>query len=231
MTIKPYFIMLMMFGLLACQEDKKENKVPVFLNYPCNETGNIRDYTGLDGCGFVIELTNGQVLEPLFVDDSTFVFENGKPITLSYQEETGYGSICMVGKIVRITCIAELCSTPIQDFGIFFNPEDYPQDGFAISNVEIVGNCISITVNYSGGCEDHEFSLGVVWPECGTPPVPPPVLFLCHNANNDMCEAYLTETLTFDLSLLQQTDSSSTTFQLRQNFPPSSYGGEFVYVY
>jgi hypothetical protein len=222
-------LFVMIVGLAACEEE--ERKTPVFLKYTCDETGTIRDYTGLDGCGFVIELSDGQVLEPLFVDDSTFVFEAGKPISLSYQEVSGYASICMVGPLVHITCISELSCTPTQDFGIFFNPEDYPHDGFTISEVEIIDDCINIKVGYSGGCEEHEFVLGVVWPECGTPPVPPPVLYLCHNANGDMCEAYITETVTFDLSLLQQADSSSTTFTLRQNFPPASYGGQFVYQY
>lgn len=224
-----FLLFILFFGFVACHEE--ETKTSVFLDYPCDETGIIRDYTGLDGCGFVIELTNGQVLEPVSVDDSTFVFEDGKNIALSYHEETGYGSICMVGEIVHITCISVLCSTAISDFGLFFNPEDYPQDGFAISEVEILGDCIYITVGYSGGCTEHDFMLGVVWPECGTPPVPPPVMYLCHNSNGDLCEAYITETVTFDLSLLQQMDSTSTTFQLRQNFPPSSYGGQMVYVY
>ncbi|MCF8372931.1 MAG: hypothetical protein K9H64_15020 [Bacteroidales bacterium] len=220
---------ILIFGLSAC--DEKETNAPVYLKYTCDETGIIHDYTGLDGCGFVIELTDGHVLEPQFIDDSTFIFEDGKPITLSYTVPAEYGSVCMVGTVVHITCISELCSTAIQDFGFFFNPEDYPQDGFAISEVEILGDCIYVTVGYSGGCTEHDFMLGVVWPECGTPPVPPPVLYLCHNANGDLCEAYITETVTFDLSLLQQMDSTSTTFQLRQNFPPSSYGGQFDYQY
>ncbi len=222
-------LLLIFICIISC--NKNDTSTPVFLKYPCNETGIIKDFSGLDGCGYVIKLSSGEIIEPKFVDDSTFVFVDSLPVSLSYQVVSDYNSICIVGPIVRITCITELCSTGIQDFGFFYNPNDYPQDGFAINNVEIISDCIEIEVSYSGGCEEHEFILGVVWPECGTPPVPPPGLFLCHNANNDNCEAYITEIRQFDLSLLQQQDSNATSFTLYQNIQQSTWNREFVYHY
>ncbi len=56
-----------------------------------------------------------------------------------------------------------------------------------------------IIVSYSGGCKTHEFEL--IWPEVITMIYPPSFdTYLLHNSNDDMCEAYLTDTLVFDLS-------------------------------
>ena len=224
------FICLVPFFFSCAEEDYLEpTKKPSY--QVCETRGVIHDYTGLDGCGFVIELADSSKLEPTIVDDTNFVFEDGKEISLTYTELTGYGSICMVGKLVHITCISDFACPPVSDFGLIFDPEDYPNDAVIINEVEIMGDCLCVNVSYGGGCEDHEFSMGVVWPECGTPPVPPPALYLCHNANNDMCEAYITETVCFDLSLLKVAGQYSSTFSLRPNFLPSSYWAEFTYHY
>jgi hypothetical protein len=66
--------------------------------------GTIRDYTGLDGCAFVIELANGEVVEPGMVHDSTFVFEDGKKVWFSYRSLPA-ASVCMVGEVVEVLCI------------------------------------------------------------------------------------------------------------------------------
>ncbi len=54
-------------------------------------------------------------------------------------------------------------------------------------------------VFYSGGCKKHEFQL--VWPEVITMIYPPTFdIYLLHEGNEDLCEAYPTDTLVFDLS-------------------------------
>ena len=73
----------------------------------CNYTGTVRDYTGLDGCGFVIELDYGPILEPVIVD-TPFVFKDYQRVRLSYNELPDMASICMVGIIAEITCIEEI---------------------------------------------------------------------------------------------------------------------------
>jgi hypothetical protein len=229
MIHKLAFLILILFGLGACDNEKSDSQL--IKQYACDETGVVRDYSGLDGCGYVIELNNGQILEPVFIDDTTFVFEDGKKISLSYYEETGLASICMAGKMVHITCISEINNKSLQDFGLFFNPENYPQDPFNVNSVKVIGDSIHLSVSYSGGCMYHEFTLGVVWPECGTPPVPPPLLYLCHNGNDDPCEAYPTETITFDLSLLKETNCNSSTFKLYQNLETPKYIGKYTYNY
>ncbi len=74
---------------------------------PCSLTGTVKDYTGLDGCGLLIILDNGETLEPAEVVPN-FVLKEGQRVRLSYTELTDRASICMAGKIVRIDCIEEL---------------------------------------------------------------------------------------------------------------------------
>ena len=77
----------------------------------CDQTGTVRDYTGLDGCGLLIELDNGVVLEPAEVVPN-FVLHDGQRVRLGYTELKDRASICMTGLIVRIDCISE-----ISDYG------------------------------------------------------------------------------------------------------------------
>ncbi len=86
----------------------------------------VRYLTGLDDCGFVFELEDGNKIIPLrlyfcgtpplpteVIDDPllNFVFEDGKKVKIGFQEiETGMVTTCMVGKLAKITCI-ELVST------------------------------------------------------------------------------------------------------------------------
>ena len=67
---------------------------------PGNAT--LRDYRGLDGCGWVIEADEGAVLEPLNLGEFISDPDPGMRLTIEYQEEGGYASICMVGPIVTL---------------------------------------------------------------------------------------------------------------------------------
>jgi len=62
----------------------------------------LRDYTGLDGCGWVIE-ANGTVLEPLNLGEFLSDPQDGMDLNVTYHVENGYASICMVGDIVTLT--------------------------------------------------------------------------------------------------------------------------------
>jgi hypothetical protein len=71
-----------------------------------SEKAVIRDYHGLDGCGYIIELTDGTRLEPVNINDFSLGLSDGKPIWVRYHE-IGAGSICMVGKTVEVECLEE----------------------------------------------------------------------------------------------------------------------------
>lgn len=73
----------------------------------CNLTGTVRDYSGLDGCHYLIELDNGTRLEPILTD-TMFHFRDNQRVRLSYIERPDLASICMAGIIAEITCIEEL---------------------------------------------------------------------------------------------------------------------------
>jgi hypothetical protein len=91
----------------------------------CTTLATVRDLTGLDGCGFVFELEDGTRLEPLrlyycgtpplpkeVTEDPlhNFNFEAGKKVKIGY-ELTESPSICMVGPVVKITCIEKVVSS------------------------------------------------------------------------------------------------------------------------
>jgi len=110
------------FTFVQCNDDDKSS---------CSTSATVRDLTGLDGCGFVLELEDGTRLEPRVLlpfcgtppipkeitEDPLYGFEfvDGKRVKISY-EETGDMSICMVGPVVKITCIEEVSiSNPEED--------------------------------------------------------------------------------------------------------------------
>ena len=67
----------------------------------------LKDLNGLDGCLFVIELENGDRLEPLNLSDFNIKLKDGKKIWVSYHLTVNFiATLCMVGDIVEIECIA-----------------------------------------------------------------------------------------------------------------------------
>jgi hypothetical protein len=54
---------------------------------------------------------------------------------------------------------------------------------------------------------------------------------LAHNAHNDLCEAWISDSRSFDLTPLQSAGSHSIRFILTLNFEGSAYKQEFLYEY
>lgn len=109
-------------SMFACQEE------PITKN--CGTPATVRDLTGLDGCGFVFELADGSRLEPqMFGFCGTpplpkeitenplynFQWADGKKVNIGYEEVTDAVSICMAGKIVKITCLEEIDLELVED--------------------------------------------------------------------------------------------------------------------
>jgi hypothetical protein len=95
----------------------------------CSTPAIIKDMTGLDGCGYVLQMQDGSLLEPLIVfrcgtppipenepADPMAGFEliDGKKVMIDYVPLDSAVSICMVGRVVRITCITEV-DAPSED--------------------------------------------------------------------------------------------------------------------
>lgn len=92
------FAFISVLFLLSCAKSKQSCDGAI--------KAKLVDLTGLDGCGWVLEKTDEKRLEPINLEGFDFDLENGKKVWVSY-EESGGGSICMVGDIVKVTCIDE----------------------------------------------------------------------------------------------------------------------------
>ncbi|MFC2097398.1 hypothetical protein ACFLSI_03585, partial [Bacteroidota bacterium] len=96
-------------------------------------------------------------------------------------------------------------------------------DQFSIDTAYLYGDFLFMRVGYSGGCNDHDFSMYVLPPN--------PDLMLHHNGHDDFCDAFLMTYLCYDLKPLQDPDKNSITFNLRRSPEMSSYYGTFTYDY
>lgn len=94
---KILFIFISILFLFSCNRTSCENA----------QAATIEDYTGLDGCGLVIKLQNGTVLEPVNLNDFGITPTDGMKVWLKYHEVSGMASICMVGPIVEIDCLTK----------------------------------------------------------------------------------------------------------------------------
>ena len=72
-------------------------------------------------------------------------------------------------------------------------------DTYALNSATITDDTLNISVSYSGGCEEHQFTLVASDIFLESFPVQLPAS-IAHNANGDTCEAYPTENYRFDLT-------------------------------
>jgi hypothetical protein len=116
----PFALILFATLFVSCEEE------PIAISCDDAVLATVRDLRGLDGCGFVFELVDGTKLEPQMIfycgtpplpkevtqnPLHNFQFIDGKQVRIAFEEIPDAASICMVGKIVKITCIEELAST------------------------------------------------------------------------------------------------------------------------
>jgi len=79
------------------------------------------------------------------------------------------------------------------------NRSSEKSDPFVLRDVIFTGDTVKITVSYSGGCKRHSFE--IIWDETLSDTEPQQTgLIILHNGNGDSCEAYITETLAFNIS-------------------------------
>ena len=73
-------------------------------------------------------------------------------------------------------------------------------DDYALNAATITGDTLTVEVSYGGGCEDHTFTLVLGEAFMESFPVQLQAV-LAHEANNDPCQAWLTNSYAFDLDL------------------------------
>lgn len=94
--------------IISCS--KPINTLETQKDNPCPKSvsATLKNLTGLDGCSWVLVLDNGKQLEPTNLKKfDNIKLEDGKKVFVEYEEQPYAVSICMVGTIVKITCISE----------------------------------------------------------------------------------------------------------------------------
>jgi hypothetical protein len=187
-----YTIIAFAFIFTGCQNDEDEIKL--------EDTGMVVDYAGAGNCGFIIELENGTRIQPLYYPDG-FTFSQGQRVHVEYVELSNVVPSCDRGTPAEILFIEELSCAPFVDL-YFANYDSLARDPIYLHEAFVDGNCLQIKVSYSGGCKEHTIDLARMHPWIpGTSSVP--AFEIRHNANGDMCEAWFTRELRFDLTPLK----------------------------
>ena len=185
-------IALIAVVLTGCMKEKETISVM--------ETGVIVDYAGAGNCRFVIELDNGNRIQPTHFP-SGFSFAQGQRVLVEYIELPDVISTCDRGAASEITYIEELSCTPYINLN-FQNYDSLARDPVFIHEAFVDGDCLELKISYSGGCREHTINLARMnqWYASG-PEVP--TFEIRHDANGDLCEAWFTKEIRFDLSPLK----------------------------
>jgi len=115
-----------------------------------------------------------------------------------------------------ISCSKETLNFEGDCRDIHFNDDWYENGiedaGTAILSYYIDDNCLFIEVQYSGGCDEHDIQMAANgWIK--TNPVQVDAR-LIHD-NQDLCDALLTEEISFDLLSIRYSDSSKIIVNLK----------------
>ena len=80
---------------------------------------------------------------------------------------------------------------------------EWGEDSYVLNAVKVAGDILTLNVSYSGGCEEHVFTLVTsgLFVEAESVQL---AALLAHDANEDSCEAWITETYTFDLRVIKK---------------------------
>lgn len=187
-------IMLFTFFAIVLTGCQEEDVIPILF-----ETGTVVDYAGAGNCGFVIELDNGSRIQPLYYPTG-FTFSAGQRVLVEYIELANVVPSCDRGMASEIIYIEELSCAPFVDL-YFSNYDSLARDPVFIQEAFVDGDCLQIKLSYSGGCKEHTLDLARMHPWTSSSSTVP-TFEIRHNANGDMCEAFFTKELRYDLTPL-----------------------------
>jgi hypothetical protein len=185
-----YILILLSILFVSCQKEEDE--------ITFQETGIVVDYAGAGNCNFIIELDNGGRIQPLYYP-SGFTFSNGQQVYVEYVELNNVIPGCDRGTATEIKYAEELSCAPFVDLYLS-NYDSLARDPVFIHEVFVDGKCLNIKLSYNGGCKDHQIDLARIHSSTDSSTVP--TFEIRHNANNDLCEAYFTQELRFNLTPL-----------------------------
>ena len=185
-----FLLLLFAIFLTACT---KEEEITFM------DSGTVINYAGAGNCGYIIELDNGNKIQPLFFP-AGFVFSEGQRVLVEYKEMQNVISSCDRGIASELIYVEELSCTPFIDL-YFDNYDSLARDPIYLNDAFIDGKCLQINISYSGGCKDHTVDLALMHPWIdGSSSIP--TFEIRHNSNGDMCEAIFTTEMRFDLTPL-----------------------------
>lgn len=160
-------------------------------------TGIVSDLSGQDNCRFIIELDNGKCIQPLYYPEN-FIFIEGQRIFIEYKEIPDIISTCDQGVAADIIYIEELGCSPYIDL-YTNNYDSLASDPLYINEAFIEENFLKISISYSGGCRNHIINLTRIHNENNSHE-DIPQFEIRHNSNGDMCEAFITKNICFDIT-------------------------------
>jgi len=104
--MQKFFPILLLTLCLACKSTQNNSKKSDDLT-ACNTTATVKDYTGLDGCRFLLLMENGEKWLAVGAKKLGWKFEDHQKIIFGYKEIQPMASVCMAEqKTVELTCIA-----------------------------------------------------------------------------------------------------------------------------
>lgn len=77
----------------------------------CLNQATFQDFTGLDGCGFLLILQDGQSeerLEAVNLADFDVVPTEGMEVCIDFTDATDAASICMAGRLIELQSIVQV---------------------------------------------------------------------------------------------------------------------------
>ena len=130
---------------------------------------------------------------------AAIVFNNEEPFNISKlcdlgKDGSNYLRDCFSDSIVPQPVFEEVqpMYPSLVKYPIFY-------DNTTISNVTFLKTILSLSVNYGGGCKEHEFAMfGDIALLKTTPPSVN--IYLSHNANKDNCKSLITEKIHFNIA-------------------------------
>lgn len=98
MILKSFAFAIAFVFVLSCEKEstnKCEN----------SSEGILKNLTGFDGCGWIIQLSDSTKLEPINLDDFDIDLVDNKSVCIRFHERTDLGSYCMVGEVIELDFI------------------------------------------------------------------------------------------------------------------------------
>lgn len=175
-------------------------------------------------CAKLIRLESGQYLFPEEIPTG-FELKPGTSVRFDYESLNENSTDCGLAENVKILCIEEVSCTSIGVYDPVINLNNY-NDPIEIVFAQVLGDCLHISFNYTGSCQDHQFRLSR---ESFTALTTDISLVLEHEGNEDTCTNSIAKTMSFDLINLQISGANNVNIILRSE--SSSTIRPFHYIY